>query len=98
MESEENQNQVSLASHSPWKSLSRFPHSHSPDDRYLSQRKEPPRRIASLPLSGSFFNEKMLFALLQFAPQYFADGRFGEGLDEFDDARILVGGHALARP
>src|ERR1700720_1638261 len=30
MGNEENQKQVSLVSHSPWKSLSRFPHSHSP--------------------------------------------------------------------
>ena len=32
MESEENRTRVSLAFHSPWKSLARFPHFHRPDD------------------------------------------------------------------
>src|SRR5271157_4886008 len=32
MDSEENQTQVSLTAHSPWKSLLRFPHSHSRDE------------------------------------------------------------------
>src|SRR6266496_1569337 len=33
MDAEENQNQVSLRVHSPWKSQkARFPHSHRPDD------------------------------------------------------------------
>lgn len=33
MDAEENQNQVSLRDHSPWKSQkARFPHSHRPDD------------------------------------------------------------------
>lgn len=32
MDSEENQPQVSLTAHSPWKSLLRFPHSHSRDE------------------------------------------------------------------
>src|SRR5215216_7200550 len=40
MESEENQTQVSLASHSPWKSLSRFPHSHSPGEARKSGKRK----------------------------------------------------------
>ena len=32
LDSEENQTQVSLTAHSPWKSLRRFPHSHSRDE------------------------------------------------------------------
>jgi hypothetical protein len=35
MESEENHKTVSLPSHRPWKSLTRFPHSHRADDRFL---------------------------------------------------------------
>jgi len=42
----------------------RFPHSHCHDDGSFTSksksRKELQRRIASLPPSGSFFNEKML--------------------------------------
>src|SRR2546430_6240925 len=41
MEREENQNQVSLSSHSPWKSLSRFPHSHSPDHCLIPNERSP---------------------------------------------------------
>src|SRR5947207_7220990 len=48
----------------PLEIAARFPHSHSPDDESLyqktTQEKEALRRIASLPPSGSFFNEKML--------------------------------------
>src|SRR5207253_1359566 len=32
--------QVSLASHSPWKSVSRFPHSHSPDEARESGKRQ----------------------------------------------------------
>jgi hypothetical protein len=63
MGSEENRTRVSLASHSPWKSLARFPHFHRPDDDLTFTNHKPKgaqRRIASLPPSGSFFNEKML--------------------------------------
>src|SRR6266478_3812909 len=36
MDAEENQMQVSLSAHSPWKSLQRFPHSHRRDDAVKS--------------------------------------------------------------
>jgi hypothetical protein len=43
----------------------RFPHSHRPATTIYLQnptpRKEPMQPVASLPPSGSFFNEKMLF-------------------------------------
>jgi hypothetical protein len=49
MEKEENQKQVSLFSHSPWKSQkARFPHSHSPgDDREEKWKSE--SRIPTFP-------------------------------------------------
>jgi len=60
----ENQTQVSLRFPQPLEIATRFPHFHSPDHSSLAQkntpRKEALRRIASLPPSGSFFNEKML--------------------------------------
>jgi hypothetical protein len=45
---QENQKQVSLVSHSPWKSLSRFPHSHSPGD-YREEKWKSKRRIPTFP-------------------------------------------------
>jgi hypothetical protein len=55
-----------FVSHSPWKSL-RDSHIPTAPAVFVSQnlkkpnsRKEPLRRVASLPPSGSFFNEKML--------------------------------------
>src|ERR1700680_274740 len=80
VDAEENQKQVSLRAHRPWKSqTARFPHSHSPETRNSGKRKarfplfrwlflyfanrirkEAWRRIAPLPPSGSFFDEKML--------------------------------------
>jgi hypothetical protein len=63
MDAEENQKQVSLRAHSPWKSLR---DSHIPTARLLLLsaqnrfRKEAWRLVASLPPSGSFFDEKML--------------------------------------
>jgi len=63
----ENQTQVSLRFPQPLEIATRFPHSHSPDHSSLAQkttpRKEALRRIASLPPSGSLFNEKMLGSL-----------------------------------
>src|SRR6266446_4787520 len=41
MEREEDQNQVSLSSHGPWKSLSRFPHSHSLDHCLIPNERSP---------------------------------------------------------
>ena len=51
MESLENQPQVFHPSHRPWKSLKRFPHSHSfDDDSYIKERpKPPPLRIVMKP-------------------------------------------------
>jgi hypothetical protein len=64
---EENQTQVSLDSHSPWKSLRDSHIPTAPATVYLPKtkskpnpRKETQTRIASLPLSGSFFDENML--------------------------------------
>jgi hypothetical protein len=60
-----------FVSHSPWKSLR---DSHIPtaptifvpqNPQNQIQERRPWRRIASLPLSGSFFNEKMLQRALQ---------------------------------
>jgi hypothetical protein len=48
MGNEENQKQVSLVSHSPWKSLSRFPHSHSPGD-YREEKWKSNSRIPTFP-------------------------------------------------
>ncbi len=87
MDSEENQTQVSRTAHSPWKSLLRFPHSHSRDEpveKWKSQNRAFPlshcsvcpllnpknqtkkgglAAVATLPPPGSFFNEKMLWAV-----------------------------------
>jgi len=70
MESEENQTQVSLASHSPWKSLSRFPHSHSPGEARKSGK-----RKARFPLSRLLFYlyrqiKKEALAADRFAPAF----------------------------
>ena len=48
MGNEENQKQVSLVSHSPWKSLSRFPHSHSHGD-YREEKWKSKSRIPTFP-------------------------------------------------
>ena len=91
VENEENQPQVSLFSHRPWKSLrashiptapttpwksgnpkTGFPLSHGSGFSLTNQnRKEAWRRIASLPPSGSFLDEKMLFqsCLMQDEPE-----------------------------
>jgi len=51
MENEENQTQVSLVSHSPWKSqTTRFPHSHSPGEARKSGKPNP-----GFPLSRLLF-------------------------------------------
>src|SRR4029077_11363463 len=69
VENEENQTQVSLPFPRPLEIATRFPHSHRPYDFCVSKpskpnkERRPRRRIASLPPSGSFFNEKMLSAL-----------------------------------
>src|ERR1700687_4637930 len=51
----------------PLEIAARFPHSHSPDYQFSiskkNSRKETPPRIASLPPSGSLFNENMLARL-----------------------------------
>ena len=60
MENEENQTQVSLRFPPPLEIAARFPQFHRPDDDALSQKKGPQPRIASLPPSGSSFDEKML--------------------------------------
>ena len=79
VDTEENQKQVSLSAHSPWKSpKARFPHSHRTTAyRYQKTRKETWRRIASLPpsrlmlrenqirFSGSFLDENMLLVAFQ---------------------------------
>lgn len=66
VEREENQTAVSLSFPSPWKSLTRFPHSHSADDcgflLKTQTRKDPSPIRLHLIRSGSSFNEKMLFA------------------------------------
>jgi hypothetical protein len=56
MENEENQKQVSLVSHSPWKSQkARFPHSHSPgDDR--EEKWKSKTRIPTFPRGFLFFS------------------------------------------
>ena len=60
VDAEENQQQVSLSAHRPWKSLRDY-HIPTASTTHSNQiRKEARRRIASLPPSGSFFNEKML--------------------------------------
>ena len=62
----------------PLEIATRFPHSHRPCDFCVSkpqnqiQERRPWRRIASLPPSGSFFNEKML---------PLPDGRGSMGID-----------------
>jgi len=67
MENEENQKQVFLPSHRPWKSLARFPHFHRADDCSPSQNENKKTKPKGAPCyrptffsSGSFFDEKML--------------------------------------
>jgi hypothetical protein len=80
MDNEENQRQVSLVAHSPWKSqsaISTFPPPRRQVEKWKTNSRFPTfplavfslntkptkeawRRFASLPPSGSFFNEKML--------------------------------------
>ena len=64
VETEENQTTVSLGFPSPWKSLPRFPHSHSADEcgslSRTKTRKEPSPIHLHLAPPGSFFDEKML--------------------------------------
>jgi len=51
LDSEENQRQVSLAAHSPWKSQkARFPHSHRPGEAWKSGKPK-----AGFPLSHLLF-------------------------------------------
>jgi hypothetical protein len=55
MDAEENQKQVSLRAHSPWKSQKqRFPHSHRPDDdaggKVEIQKQDPHFPTGSIPL------------------------------------------------
>ena len=57
MESEENQKQVLLAFHRPWKSLMRFPHSHRADRRSLSLRNQNER---SFPLPTRFLQFRLI--------------------------------------
>src|SRR5947209_11431639 len=66
MENEENQRQVSLVSHSPWKSqTTRFPHSHSPGEARKSGKPNP-----GFPLS------RLLFYLSQKGDPAIASLRF----------------------
>ncbi len=46
MDNEENQRQVSLVAHSPWKSRTRFPHFHRPGDAWKSGKPRVQRRLA----------------------------------------------------
>ena len=74
MENEENQNQVSLRFPPPLEIAPRFPQSHNPDDDSLlaktqnqKARKEPQRlKKPQPPSSGSSFDEKMLWRLVQY--------------------------------
>jgi hypothetical protein len=81
VENEENQTQVSLPFPPPLEIATRFPHSHRPYDFCASKpskpnkERRPRRRIASLPPSGSFFNEKML-SVLDYIYAHAAGGAF----------------------
>jgi hypothetical protein len=70
VDAEENQKQVSLRAHSPWKSqTARFPHSHSPETRNSGKRR------ARFPLFRLLFilckpNQKGGLAADRFAPAF----------------------------
>src|ERR1700682_4634411 len=74
----ENQTQGSLRFPQPLEIATRFPHSHNPMmipiSKKPTQRKETLRRIASLPPSGSFFDEKMLLPRLEFGLNLHLEG------------------------
>jgi hypothetical protein len=81
----ENRTQVSLRFPQSLEIAARFPHFHRPTASYVSklsnqtQERRSWRRIASLPPSGSFFNEKMLDAVevVLYVGQFFCNSILG---------------------
>jgi len=73
MESEENQTQVSLPSHRPWKSLARFPHSHRAHGFSLSQNQNRKEFPATHPIPSVQAHSSMRKCYQRFPDQRLPD-------------------------